>query len=139
MEHNDNSNIVATIVPEAERLDFLPRHFGPLMLNVERQIYSWLSTLSSDYSGGYFNFYDLSNGGAYIAPATPERFRIAVRTNDFSGTLTADATGITVTLFALSHLAFHFPRIETLSTRFHQLRDFAAEHAERRLIFQAID
>jgi hypothetical protein len=139
MEHNDNSIIVATIVADAERLNFLPRHFGPMMLTVERQIYSWLSTLSADYSGGYWNFYDLSNGGAYLAPATSDRFRIAVRSNDFSGTLTADATGITVTLFALSHLAFQFPRIETLSTRFHQLRDFAAEHAERRLIFQAID
>jgi hypothetical protein len=51
MEHNGTSIIVATIVPEAARLDFLPRHFGPLMLAVERQIYSWLSTLSQDYSG----------------------------------------------------------------------------------------
>jgi antirestriction protein len=139
MEHTDTAIIVATIVPEAERLDFLPRHFGPLMLTVERQICSWLSTLSPDYSGSYFNFYDLSNGGAYIAPTTPVRFRFAVRTNDFSGTLSADAAGITVTLFALSSLAFQFPRIEILSTRFHQLRHFAAEHAERRLIFQAID
>jgi len=34
MEHNDNSIIVATIVSEAQRLNFLPRHFGPLMLTV---------------------------------------------------------------------------------------------------------
>jgi len=74
-----------------------------------------------------------------MAPSTPGQFRITVHTNDFDGTLSADAAGITATLFALSHLAFQFPRIEILSTRFHQLRDFAAEHAERRLIFQAID
>jgi hypothetical protein len=139
MEHNDHSIIVATIVPDAERLDFLPRHFGPLMLHVEHQIYSWLSTLSEDYSGGYFNFYNLSNDGAYMAPVSPERLRIAVHSNDFTGTLTADAAGITATLFALSALAFRMPRFEMLSTRFHQLRDFAAQHAERRLIFRAID
>src|SRR5882724_9650190 len=126
MEHNDHSIIVATIVPDAERLDFLPRHFGPLMLHVERQVYSWLSTLSADYSGGYFNFYRLSNHGAYMAPVSPERLRISVHTNDFYDRLTADAAGITATLFALSSLAFQLPRFEILSTRFHQLRDFAA-------------
>jgi len=106
---------------------------------VERQVYSWLSTLSQDYSNGLWHFYTLSNGGGYLAPATPERFRIIVQSNDFSGTLSADAAGITATLFALSSLSFKFPRIEILSTRFHQLWDFAGEHAERRLIFQAID
>jgi hypothetical protein len=48
-------------------------------------------------------------------------------------------TGVTVTLFALSSLAFDYPKVEVLATRFHQLREFALENAERRLIFQAID
>lgn len=138
MEHNEQL-ILATIVPEAERLDFLPRHFGHLMLTVERQTYSWLSTLSQDYSGGLWHFYSLNNSGCYIAPAAPERLRIVVHGNDFAGTLSADAAGITATLFALSNLAFKFPRVEMLSTRFRQLRAFAAEHTERLLIFQAID
>ena len=139
MEHNDHSIIVATIVPDADRLDFLPRHFGPLMLHVERQVYSWLSTLSADYTGGYWDYVSLSNHGCYMRPVSPDRFRISVHSNDFSDVLSADATGITATLFALSSLAFQMPRFEALSTRFHQLRDFAAQHTERRLIFQAID
>ena len=30
---NPDAKIVATIVPEHARLDFLPRHFGPLMMH----------------------------------------------------------------------------------------------------------
>jgi len=138
MEHTKQP-IRATIVPDDERLDFLPRHFGHLMLTVEHQVHSWLSTLSRDYTGGLWHFYSLENSGCYMAPAAPERLRIVVKNNNFVGTMSADAAGITATLFALSHLAFKYARVEVLSTRFLQLRDFAAEHAERRLIFQAID
>ena len=139
MELNDNSGVLATLVPDAQRLDFLPRHFGRQMMTVEQHLFSTLSELSQDYTGGYWNFYDLSNGGCYLAPTAPRQFRIFVDGNDFEGTLSADAVGITATLFALSGLAFRFPRIEVLSIRFHQLRDFAADHAEAGLIFRAID
>lgn len=139
MELNDNSGVLATLVPDAQRLDFLPRHFGRQMMTVEQHLYSRLSELSQDYTGGYWNFYDLSNGGCYLAPTAPERFRFVVEGNDFEGTLGSDAAGITATLFTLSELAFRFPHVEVLSTRFHQLRDFAADHAEAGLIFRAID
>jgi hypothetical protein len=139
MELNDNSVVLATLVPDAQRLDFLPRHFGRQMMTVEHHLYSRLSELSQDYTGGYWNFYDLSNGGCYLAPTAPEQLRIVVEGNDFEGALSADAAGITVTLFTLSELAFRLPRVEVLSTRFHQLRDFAADHAEAGLIFRAID
>ena len=139
MELNDTSIVLATLVPDSQRLDFLPRHFGHQMMTVEQLLYARLSELSEDYSGGFWNFHDLSNGGCYLAPTAPDQFRIVVQGNDFEGSLSADATGITATLFTLSELAFQFPRVEVLSTRFHQLRDFAADHAEGRLIFRAID
>src|ERR1039458_2734245 len=139
MELNDNVVVLATLVPDAQRLDFLPRHFGRQMMTVEQHLYSRLSELSQDYTGGYWNFYDLSNGGCYLAPTAPEQLRLVVQGNDFEGTLSADAVGITATLFTLSELSFRFQRAEVLATRFHQLRDFAADHAEAGLIFRAID
>jgi len=138
MEHNGQP-ILATVVSDAERLNFLPRHFGRHMLVVERRVYFWMSTLSSEYRGGLWTYMNLDNGGAYMAPTSSENFQLAVHSNDFVGAMSADATGITVTLFALSSLAFDNPKVEVLSTRFHQLRDFASQHAERRVIFQAID
>lgn len=139
MTTDDNSIVIATLVPDHQRLDFLPRHFGRHMLTFEQYLYSRLSELSRDYTGGWWKFFTLDNGGCYCAPATPEVLRIVVHSNDFEGTLSADAAGITVTLFSLSELAFRFPLVEVFSTRFHQLRDFAGEHAEARLIFRAID
>jgi hypothetical protein len=139
MELNDTLVILATLVPDTQRLDFLPRHFGRQMMTVEQHLYSRLSELSQDYTGGYWNFYDLSNGGCYLAPTAPERLRIVVQGNDFEGTMSADAAGITATLFTLSELSFRFQRAEVLGTRFHQLRDFAADHSEAALIFRAID
>jgi hypothetical protein len=139
MNSDDNSIILATLVPDHQRLEFLPRHFGRLMMTFEQHVYTRLSELSRDYTGGYWNFLSLGNGGCYVAPSAPAQFQIAVQGNDFEGTMSADATGITVTLFSLSELAFRFPHVEVFSTRFHQLRDFAAEHAEASLIFRAID
>jgi len=139
MELNNISAVVATLVPEAQRLDFLPRHFGRQMMMVEQHLYARLSHLSRDYTGGYWNFYNLSNGGCYLAPTAPDRMRILVQGNDFEGTMSADAAGITANLFTLSELSFRFQRAEVLGTRFHQLRDFAADHLEAALIFRAID
>lgn len=77
----------------------------------------------------------------YMAPTTPERLRITVAGNEFDGELSADAAGIVATLFALGQLA----ATEADDIRdqfvhlFHWLREYAAEHAEARLIFRAID
>ena len=92
MELNDTSIVLATLVPDAQRLDFLPRHFGRHMMTVEQHLYARLSDLSQDYSGGFWNFYDLSNGGCYLAPTAPDQFRIVVQGNDFEASLSADAT-----------------------------------------------
>ena len=133
------STIRATLVPESGRMSFLPRHFGRLMMQVESEVYTQMRELCEQYSGGYWHYVTLSNGGVFLKPADFEPLSIAVHSNDYRGTMSAEAAGITVTLFALSHLAFRYPDEEQLSDRFHQLREFASEHAEARDIFAAID
>jgi len=127
----------ATKVPEGYRLAFLPRHFGPLFMQVESSIYEHMRDLCPGYTGGYWEFFDLSNGGCYMAPAG-EAFEIQAP-NGHSGTVSGDAAGIIATLYALSHLAFRFEDATVLSDRFHQLREFAMEHREAVMIFEAID
>lgn len=139
METPVESNIVATLVPETKRLAFLPRHFGRQMMVFEQCLFTQMSQLSADYVGGYWEFYDLSNGGCYLAPSAPASYRISVAGNYFDGSMSADAAGITATLFTLNALTFRFPQREHYVERFYQLRDFACEHAERRLILAAID
>jgi hypothetical protein len=93
---------------------------------------------ASQYVGGVWDMLDLSNGGFYMRTGSePVQFRVP--SNGFGGTMSADAAGITVCLFAYSHLSFQFPAEAHLSRHFYLLRAYALEHPEASLIFAAID
>jgi len=133
-----SQRIEAREIPDGERLQILPRHFGRHMLNVEHAVYSFMRQLSSEYTGGYWSYLELSNGGFYMAPTREKPFNVSVDTNGFEGQMSADAAGITACLFALSHLSFQIQH-ESIATHFHHLRDFALDHAEASAILAAID
>ena len=132
------SPVVASLVSDAERSLVLPRHFGSQLLEAETTIFAWLRELSADYQGGYWHFYELSNGGFYMAPDVGGRFRIEVAGNGYRGCMSADAAGITACLFAFSHLSFRF-RDGPFGEHFAWLLDFAADHAEASAILAAAD
>ena len=50
-------------------------------------------------------FYALSNGGFYMSPISNHSFQV-ICDNGFEGSLSGDALGITVCLYAYSHLSF---------------------------------
>jgi hypothetical protein len=129
--------IVAREVPDNERMQMLPRHFGRDMLTVEYASFAFMRKLSCRYTGGYWG-YELSNRGFYMAPQTANRFPINVDGNGFEGEMSADAAGITACLFALSHLSFQV-RNEQIAEHYHLLRDFALEREEASAILAAID
>jgi hypothetical protein len=134
---NDSASITAARVPDEERMNTLPRHFGRHLLSVENAIYAWLRELSGEYSGGYWHFYELSNGGFYMAPEC-ESLQLRVDGNGYAGRMSGDAAGIVACLFALSHLSFQIPN-DMLSRHFHQLLEFATEHREAPAIIAATD
>ncbi|WP_186191245.1 antirestriction protein [Burkholderia gladioli] len=135
---NHAPNVLNWKVDDALRMDFLPTLFGPSFLRGEAMSFSWAMKLSPDYSGGHWNFFQLSNGGGYLAPASERQFRVLVDTNGYEGVMSADAFGIVVTLFALCYLA-EVTQSELILGRFHALREFAYEHPEAREIFRAMD
>lgn len=128
--------ITRTLVPESQRLRFFPRFFGSKFLHGENLIYAWARGLCPDYNGGFWHFYTLDNGGFYVAPDRKDAMRIVVDGNGYDGTMSADAAGIVITLFALGRLAVHF---ESATDHYYALRDYASEHAENAAIFAAID
>ena len=139
--NNEQQAIVATLVPEEDRLEFLPRHFGPHMLTVEHFLYAQFANLCPTYTGGYWHFYDLSNGGCYLAPSR-ETYPLVHADNFFEATVSGDAAGIIVSLFTFSHVSFRLeddPFGPRIAQYFHLLRDFAADHPEAGLIDRAID
>ena len=147
MTHHDNISpgavgprtaVIAQQVEDSERMMALPRHFGQRLLAFEGAVYDFMRRFAPDYDGGYWQFYELSNGGFYMAP-DGRPFRVSIDTNGYEGEMSADAAGITVCLFACSHLSFRYSEDDVFADHFHLLREFAAEHAEASAIFAAID
>ena len=124
-------------VSDDERVNTLPRHFGRNMMRVEDSVYNYMRQLVREYRGGYWQFYELSNGGFYMAPEM-ERVKLEVVGNGYSGEMSAEAAGITVCLFAFSHLSFAL-KDDAMTRHYYQLRDFAIEHAEAGEILSATD
>ena len=137
-----NQPVTASLVASNRRLTFLPTYFGPrLMMRGESLVYAWLRRLSEDYNGGFWNYYELSNGGFYMAPVLG-RLRLEVDGNGYSGEMSADAAGIVATLFALGQLAAETQgtdECDALIDRYHWLREYAGTHAEAAQIYRAID
>ena len=135
--YHPRAPIEAQQVPDDTRIHTLPRHFGQHMLIVEDAVYCWMRRLASEYSGGYWHFYELSNGGFYVAPDC-EPLLLRVEGNGYEGFMSSAAAGITACLFSFSHLSFRIAD-EVISAHYHLLRDFAVEHQEAGAILAAID
>lgn len=135
--------VTASRVSDDSRTDFLPFYFGTRrMLRGEALVFGWMDRLCKTYSGGYWNFHTLSNGGFYLAPDRPDAMRLEVEGNGFSGDVSADAAGVVATLFALCQLSeelYGTDDADAVIENYHRLREFVDGHAEAGAIFRAID
>ncbi|WP_322092832.1 antirestriction protein [Paraburkholderia bannensis] len=134
--------ISANAVPENRRTTFLPKYFTPLlMIRAESMIYGHAGNLSKDYEGAFWEFYELSNGGFYVAPRREGAFDVFVNGNGYEGEVSADAFGVIVTLFVLGSLVWigNEALREKFTAHYYELREFAKDHAEAAAIFRAID
>ncbi len=132
------SRITATPVPENRRLDFLPRHFGErAMLKVENAVYDWMGNLCPSYHGGFWNYIELSNGGAFMFPDGVDQFDIKVEGNGFDCTVCPQVAGIIATAFALNGMLWRGH--ESLTAKYEQLLEFISEHPQSATIRRALD
>jgi hypothetical protein len=108
-------------------------------LELEPVIYNITERMAEDYSGGYWDFYTLSNGGFYMAPAGDEVFHVTCD-NMFEGSLSADALGIVGCQYAYSHLSFGGDAFaHNYADHYHRLREYMMDHPEVRAILGATD
>jgi hypothetical protein len=134
-------NISRKILNDTERIAYTAELFGVhFPLQLEPFIFDMAGRLSRDYHGGYWHMYELSNHGFYMAPASDAAFQLSCM-NGYEGELSADAFGITVCLYAYSHLSFASIQVlaETCIDQFYLLRDYTLEHPEAAAILAAID
>lgn len=133
-----NAAITTTIVPDDRRSEFLPRHFGERsMLMLEASVYAWMARLCPQYDGGFWNFVELSNGGAFMVPTGRDRHEMHVDGNGFEGVVDAEVAGIVATLFALDAMLWR--GIDGLARKQDQLMDFACRHPSSDVILRAVD
>ena len=133
--------IARNAIPSAQRANHVDHLFGIYFPGqLEPFLYRTASELSADYTSGYWKFYELDNGGFYLAPESETTFRL-VSPNGYEGDLSPDAFGITVCLFAYSHLSFIAtkPASTTYARMYHALREYTMEHPEASLILAATD
>lgn len=153
---NEVTIIEASLVPESERLAFLPFYLGSGCVYFETLVYNWMRKLSPKlqpelrshrldfiemhYRGGEWDFYRLSNDGIFLAPTDRETYRITVTGNYFDDELSGNAAGIVATLFALNQMTHtNHPLTQKCFDLYWLLRDYADQIPECNLIRAAID
>ncbi len=127
------------LVPDIERMGFLPRLFGPsLMITGENVVYTFMARMCADYRGGFWDFIEAGDA-LYMAPQSPERFALLWDGNGYQGVVSKDCAGIIVTLFALSHMSMIYRNRDGLAEAYDRLLEHASRHPEAVEIFRAID
>lgn len=130
--------IERTLVPEEQRLDFLPKHCGKYhYMMFEMTVYSMARRLCAEYDGGLWQYYELSNKGWYMALDDDRTFRVVWAGNYYEGDMSADAFSITANLYAYN--VMFGSQDELFVPAYYALREYAAEHAEAKKILAAID
>jgi hypothetical protein len=133
-------SITNTIVPESERLAHVDRLFGiQYVLKLEPTVFTMAERIAPEYSGAYWTFHTLGNGGFYMNPRSDTLFSIRCE-NGYEGKLSPDALGITSCMYAFSHLSFGDGKLaEACAEHYHLLREYLFEHPEAKAILRAID
>jgi hypothetical protein len=132
--------VTRELVPEDRRMEVVDQLFGTAFpLQLEPVVYGITDRMAQEYTGGYWDFYTLSNGGFYMAPSEDRIFHVKCQ-NMYEGDLSADALGVTASLYAYSNLSFSLSDIAREYARhYHLLREYMVEHPEVREILGAID
>ena len=104
----------------------------------ENMVFSFMDHFCEEYSGGYWQFYNLSNGGVFISLDSDETFSVCNPMNYFEGKMSAEAASIAVNMFAMNALMFE-PCDEKLIDLYYALKDFGVEHNEAQAILGFID
>lgn len=130
-------NLVSVLVQQGFSQDSATLH----VVSFTQMCYAYARKFSQDYGedygGDFWHWYTQSDGGFFVCPQTEKTYRVEVHSNYYQGEMSAQALGMTVSLYALCVLAEsgHDFLIES----YHRLRDFAVRHPEWAAIGGAID
>ncbi|HGL4053817.1 TPA: antirestriction protein [Citrobacter koseri] len=136
--------LTATLLPDEQRISFWPQYFGniPQWIILEPHIFAWMDRFCANYNGGIWNFFTLSNDGAFMAPEPDgdddEKWALFNPMNGNGAEVSTEAAGIAVCLMAYSHHAMR-TECDAMTEHYYRLRDYALNHPECSTIMHIID
>jgi hypothetical protein len=124
------------------RVRALPKNFPVIFMYVEQAVFNTAKHFSEDYNGGFWDFYQLSNGGFLMTPENP--MTITNTYNFTEETVSAEAAGIVFCILTYSRLGDSIiekqPELaEILYRHINLLKDYAEQHEEAVKIYRLID
>jgi hypothetical protein len=140
---NQNNTPNVKLVPDDERLDFMPSKLaGAGAMWFENYLYAYAREMIRGYDGGMWDFYQFSGpdgAGFFWALRSDDRTcHVVHKGNQVSADLSPQVAGVVVTLFALSALVGKM-QSETALTHFEALQSYAATLQEWPIISAIID
>lgn len=131
--------VTESLIPSEKMLAAIIRHFGIGATAVEKTVYAYMRHLCPEYDGGMWSYYELSNGGFYMAPEG-ERFYNLVSPNSYEDAMTSKEAGITACLFAFSFVSAKY-QSERLCDHYEWLWEYTTycDRKSAQKIFAAID
>lgn len=90
------------LVSETEKIHAIPQFLQPYFIEIEARTQDFLKRFSTDYTGGNWNYYQLSSGGLFMAPSSRKFYRVEVPQNYFSEEVDAEAAGLIAFLYAVN-------------------------------------
>lgn len=132
-----HNNVFATKVAGGERARVLAAHFPKAYVRFENFVNHIAEKICGQYLGDHWEFFELSNGGFYMAPCTLKNYTVDIPFGrHFSGVVSNDAFGIICCMYAFCFLA---EEDEKLSIHYLWLSDFYEFHDEFAKIWWAVD
>lgn len=135
----NTNTVLATKVPVRERCGCFPGYFGDHFIDTENTVYAFAENLVVGYKGEFWDFFQLNNGGFFVAPTKALLYEVMVSFgNGYRGEMSARAVGVVVCIFAYTFLAEKTGNSIFLD-QIDYLKDYASIHPEGAKIFAAID
>ncbi|MDU8539818.1 antirestriction protein [Pseudomonas syringae pv. actinidiae] len=131
------SPITVRVVPDHRRMSCVFRSFGRFAVDVEQFTQATMRESCTAYTGGLWDYYELSNAGFFMVPTCAETYAVS-RSNYFEGELSAQAVGIMTTLAGIM-ITWGRTEVDLLGLRYESLIDYARSQPEWALIRAALD
>ncbi len=113
-------------------------------LPFENVLFSKMSEICPEYTGGLWSYHELSNGGWYMVPDDHDTYEL---TNGEGKRypMSKDGAGLTVTQFLVNHLSWYYHQKGDDEARraaianFEALREYGRQHPDAEAIYWVLD